>query len=213
MNLAPEEFAKAEAEIVKELQGKQEKKQKEQYEALMKIIKEQNKVDYMTPNQDDKGPGAQSSLGQLHSSTIEKTTQKKEYSKCIESIQFSSFNPTPPTRKLEGDLFYLTVKTLDVGEKGITCCVNGFYVNNSVEKSQYNPAPSNKKSVSGKSNPAYSYTLIGCLNQISATFGKNLEKYINQILSTEQYFLTQPQLKVRHWASFEADKKPATSCS
>jgi len=134
----------------------------------------------MTPNQDDRGQGAQSSLDQLNASTIEKTTQKKEYIKCVESIQYSSFNPAPPARKLEGDLFYLTVKTLDAGEKGITCCVNGFYVNNSAEKSQFNPGPSNKKStVSGKSNPGYSYTLIGCLNQISAQFGKNLEKYIN----------------------------------
>ena len=37
-------------------------------------------------------------------------------------------------------------------------------------------------------------------------FGKNLEKYMNQILNTEQYFLIQPNQKCYHWTSFE-DKK------
>jgi hypothetical protein len=30
-------------------------------------------------------------------------------------------------------------------------------------------------------------------------FGKNLEKYINSILRTEPYFLTQPPLPVHFW--------------
>jgi len=75
---------------------------------------------------------------------------KYQYTKCIESIQFSSFNPAPAARKLAGDLFYLTVKTLDAGERGITCCVNGYYVNNCVEKTTFNPKPSQKKNVLGK---------------------------------------------------------------
>ena len=55
--------------------------------------------------------------------------------KCIESISFSSFNPVPPYRKMVGDIFYLTIKTLDTGEHGITCCINGFYKNDNIEKS------------------------------------------------------------------------------
>ena len=43
-------------------------------------------------------------------------------------------------------------------------------------------------------------------------FGKNLEIYINQILNTEQYFLTQPSLKVHHWAQ-EDDRKQSKICS
>jgi len=67
------------------------------------------------------------------------------------------------------------VQTLDVGERGITCGVNGFFVNNNVEKTSFSPLPTTKKStVTGKANPAFSYTLIGCLNQISPAFGKNL---------------------------------------
>jgi hypothetical protein len=56
-----------------------------------------------------------------------------------------------------GDLFYLVVRTLEGAEHGITCCVNGFYKNNSVEKGTFNPLPYNK------GNPCFSYTLVGCI--------------------------------------------------
>jgi protein TIF31 len=155
--------------------------------------------------------GAQSTLCELQSGTVEVEMKKEQFLKCYDSVQYSCFNPVPPSRKLAGDLFYLTVKTLDAGEKGITCCVNGFYINDSIEKSVFKPEPSQRKNLtSGKSNSAFSYTLIGCLNQVSAMFGKNLEKYINQILNTEQYFLTPPTNKMYHWANFE-DKKTKMS--
>ena len=35
-------------------------------------------------------------------------------------------------------------------------------------------------------------------------FGKNLQKYLNQIINTEPYFLMQPTLKVNHWADLGA---------
>jgi hypothetical protein len=107
-----------------------------------------------------------------------------------------------------GDLFYLTVKTLDGGEKGVTCCANGFYLNDSVERSLFSPAPSMKKSsASGKPMGAFSYTLVGCLNQISPAFGKSLERYLNQIITTEPYFLMQPNQPIYHWANFQELKQ------
>ena len=134
--------------------------------------------------------------------------KENNYIKALENFQFSSFNPVPPSRKMAGDLFYLTAKTSDGIESGITCCVNGFYKNDSIEKSVFNPSPSTRKNpLSGKSNVCFSYTLMGCLNQISSSFSKNLQQYMNQILNTEQYFLTQPTLKVYHWAHTE-DRKP-----
>jgi hypothetical protein len=117
----------------------------------------------------------------------------------------------PAARKLAGDLFYLTVKTTDSGERGVTCCVNGFYVNDNGEKGVFSPGPSQKKTVNGKSTASFSYTLIGCLNQISLSFGKNMQKYINQILNTEQYFLTKPNLPVYDWANFEGKKQTKIS--
>jgi len=62
--------------------------------------------------------------------------------KCVETISYSLFNPVPPYRKMVGDLFYLVVRTLDSGEFGLTCNVNGFYRNDSQEKSHFSPGPS-----------------------------------------------------------------------
>lgn len=109
------------------------------------------------------------------------------------------FNPVPSYRKLQGDLFYLVVKTLDHGDIGVTCCVNGFYRNDSVEKHSFAPGPSTKH------NPCFSYSLVGCVHQLSPAFGKNLETYIESILNTEPYFLTQPALPVHFWV-VEEDK-------
>jgi len=115
-----------------------------------------------------------------------------------------------PDRKLAGDLFYLSVKTLDVGEKGITCTVNGFYMNDSVERGVFSPGPSTRpNSQTGKVCPAYSYTLLGCLNQISPSFQSNLQEYLSQILNTEQYFMMKPPVQTHHWIAqtTEADSK------
>jgi protein TIF31 len=90
----------------------------------------------------------------------------------------------PPYRKLVGDIFYLVVKTLEGSEVGITCSTNGFYRNNNIEKTTFNPSPYSK------GNPCFSYTLVGTLHQLSPLFSKNLETYINSILNTEPYFLT-----------------------
>lgn len=75
----------------------------------------------------------------------------------------------PDHRRLAGDLFYLTVKTLDAGERCVTCCVNGFYLNDSIERAHFSPTPSTRAyGDSGKVNKAFSYTLVGCINQLSA---------------------------------------------
>ena len=85
---------------------------------------------------------------------------KLKHIKCIESIQFSQFNPVPPKRRMAGDLFYLVVRTLEnpALEHCITCSVNGFFKNDSVEKATFSSNPSTR------SNPCFSYTLAGCLN-------------------------------------------------
>lgn len=114
--------------------------------------------------------------------------------KCLESIQFANSNPVSDDRKIQGDIFYLTVRTLEnpAYEHGITCTVNGFYRNESTQN-QFNPLPSTK------SSPCFSYTLVGCLNQLSPTFGKNLEIYFNSILNTEPFFMTQSQHPYTSW--------------
>jgi protein TIF31 len=157
-----------------------EEKLKKSYEDFMAIIEKESKKEIILPQS---AAGA-SVLKELFRNPIEKEMNKVKHVKCVESIQFSTFNPVPPYRRLQGDLFYLTVKSLDHGDFGITCCVNGFYRNDNIEKQQFSPIPSTKHS------PCFSYTLVGCLYQLSPTFGKNLEQYLQSILNTEPYFLT-----------------------
>ena len=88
------------------------------------------------------GFGAQELLQRLAGSTVEKElTAKRNFTKVIDSISFSAFNPVPPSRRLAGDIFYLAVKTLDAGEKYITCSSNGFYLNDS-SHGHFSPGPS-----------------------------------------------------------------------
>ena len=142
----------------------------------MKIVQKDQSVDHGPPAKkavvsDGTEPiqGAQQPLVDLEQSTIEKDIKKQlqnsQYTKCIDSIQFSCFNPVPHSRRLAGDLFYLFVKTLDAGERGITCSVNGFYLNDSVEKTNFSPTPSQRVyGDTGRVNKAFSYTLVGCIH-------------------------------------------------
>ena len=172
----------------KTLQSEQEEQLKKNYEEFMKIIEKEQTKQILLPQ------GATDHLlKDLFKNSIDAEMNKVQKVKCIESISFSSFNPVPPYRKMVGDIFYLTIKTLDTGEHGITCCINGFYKNDNIEKSQFSPEPTKR------GNPCFSYTLVGCIYQLSQVFGKNLDTYINSILQTEPYFLTQPALPVNYW--------------
>ena len=112
------------------LQHDQEERLKKNYEDFMSIIEKESKKEIPLPQ---KSTG--SVLKELFRNPIEAEMNKIQHVKCVESITFSSYNPVPPYRKLVGDLFYLTVKTLDSGEHGITCSINGFFKNDNIEKS------------------------------------------------------------------------------
>lgn len=174
-----------------EKKGEQEQtddKLKKKYEDLLSLIDRESKNEIPLPSN-----GCKSLLKDLFEKQIQSEMNKILHVKCVDSITFSSYNPVPPYRKMVGDIFYLSVKTLEGNEWGITCSVNGFYKNNSVEKLVFNPLPYTK------GHPCSSYTLVGCLHQLSSTFGKNLEVYINSILKTEPYFLTQPAMPIHFW--------------
>lgn len=75
------------------------------------------------------------------STTAKELTGDRNFTKVIDSISFSAFNPVPPSRRLAGDIFYLVVRTVDAGEKHITCAANGFYLNDSAH-GHFSPGPS-----------------------------------------------------------------------
>jgi len=97
---------------------------------------------------------------ELFSGSISQSNLNKlKHNKCVESIQFAQMHNVTADRKIQGDIFYLVVKTLEnpVYEHGITCTVNGFFRNESTQTA-FSPLPSTKQGA------CYSYSLAGCLN-------------------------------------------------
>jgi hypothetical protein len=170
-------------------QQEKAKKVNEKFSKLVDADAEKFSAHKTTPV---KGIGAQALLTQLAGSTIDKElTAGRSFTKVTESIGFSAFNPVPPSRRLAGDVFYLVVRTLDAGEKHVTCSASGFYLNDSAG-GHFAPGPSSTQK-------AQAYTLVSLLNQISPCFGKQLQTYLNELLTTEQYLLMQPVLPAHSW--------------
>lgn len=136
-------------------------------------------------------------------SLVNSDLNKLRHVKCIESIQFSQFNPVTPQRQMQGDLFYLVVKTLEnpSQEHVITCSINGFFKNDSTEKGAFNPGPTTR------GNPCFSYSLVGTLHQLSSAFSANLQVLLNSILQTDPYFITKCQPSNESWLALESVKK------
>jgi hypothetical protein len=108
---------------------------------------------------------------------------------------------------MQGDLFYLVVKTLENpnSEHVITCSINGFFKNDSIEKGAFNPGPTSR------GNPCYSYSLVGTLHQLSSAFSVNLQLLLNSILQTDPYFITKCQPSNESWLAFDLSKKVKVS--
>jgi hypothetical protein len=103
---------------------------------------------------------------------------------------------------MQGDLFYLVVRTLEnpTTEHVITCCVNGFYKNESAEKGAFNPAPF------ARGSACFSYSLVGTLCQLSPAFAANVQILLNSILQTDPYFLNKLQPTNESWLASSQSK-------
>ncbi|KAL6062933.1 Clustered mitochondria protein [Balamuthia mandrillaris] len=104
---------------------------------------------------------------------IERPSLKQFYPKpteslprCVQSIEFSGWNPPPGNRELMGDFFYLEVTTLEGNVYHITSSSRGFFVNGSTQK-RFNPHPAAK--------PCRSHNLSELLSKVSASFARNLD--------------------------------------
>lgn len=76
----------------------------------------------------------------------------------------SGWNPPPGPRKLHGDLLYLYVVTMEGKRYHLTCCTQGFFVNQSTDD-MFDPtiAPSN----------TICHSLVDLLSHLSAAFKRN----------------------------------------
>ena len=66
--------------------------------------------------------------------------ERLQPSACVKSIAFSGWNPPPGNSRLQGDLFYLEVQTVESKHLFITASVSGFVINQST-RAVFNPAP------------------------------------------------------------------------
>jgi protein TIF31 len=163
--------------------SEQEDRLKQSYEEFMSVVKSTQSGVPIPPQPKVYQPEA---LRDLFSSAISLGPLKKlNHLKCIESIEFNNAASVTEHRKIHGDLFYLIVRTIEnpTYEHGITCSVNGFFRNDS-SHSTFSPLPASKQS------PCFSYSLFGCLHQLSPAFSRNLETYLKSILDTEPFFIT-----------------------
>lgn len=81
--------------------------------------------------------------------------------KCLNGVVYSSWNPPPATRAMQGDLMYLEVHTLDDGVLHITSTPAGFYVNNTSHNG-FDPRPA--------ANCHFSHELLYTLLSASPSF-------------------------------------------
>ncbi|KAJ1968496.1 Intracellular distribution of mitochondria, partial [Dimargaris xerosporica] len=108
--------------------------------------------------------------------------QDRTIPQCLGSLALSGWNPVPQFRKLQGDLIYLTVKTLEGATHEITGATSGFFVNQS-SGSRFNPAPNTR--VRSHRN----HSLISLLESLSPAFATQFKKL--------QHFITsKPMLEV-----------------
>ncbi|KAJ1973474.1 Intracellular distribution of mitochondria, partial [Dimargaris verticillata] len=108
--------------------------------------------------------------------------QDRQIPQCLASLAVSGWNPVPQLRKLQGDLIYLTVKTLEGTTHEITGATSGFFINQS-SASRFNPAPNTR--VRGHHN----HSLISLLEALSPAFATQFKKL--------QHFITsKPMLEV-----------------
>ena len=78
---------------------------------------------------------------------------------CVKNLCFSGWNPPPGNRRLQGDLFYLEIETLEGLRLHVTSSPEGFYVNESTHN-KFNPKAHSKFTCE--------YTLVGLMNQVFA---------------------------------------------
>lgn len=91
--------------------NEQEERLKKSYEEFMSVVKATQTGAPVPPLPKIAQLNLQK---ELFSSGISQSSLKKlKHVKCIESIEFSSSNSVTEDRKIQGDLFYLTVKTLE----------------------------------------------------------------------------------------------------
>lgn len=113
---------------------------------------------------------------------------------CLKSIVFSGWNPPSGNRKLQGDLIYLEVFTVENSKQAVfvTGSTRGFFVNQSTS-TYFDPRPTDK----------FSHTIVGLLNQLSPTFKKNFQQILANNVQKHPFEVLGVPIPVIPWVSQE----------
>ena len=140
-------------------------------------------------------------------SDIEKTPYIIDHSqyKCVDSIEYTSFNPPTNQRSMQGDLHYIKMRTLEGKTMYITASVYGFFVNCSNASSLF-PQP-----LIENGKPLYSQTLLGILFVTSEKFRQiwsDIKKFIDAASFNPNF---QKRIYIP-WASHNESQTPTIKC-
>ena len=104
----------------------------------------------------------------------------------------SGWNPPPGNRKLQGDLMYLSVVTLEEKRFHITASSRGFFVNQSTEE-EFNPRAGSPRVVH--------HSLIDLLGQLSPLFKRNFAAILKRRQQRHPFERVATPYQVYSWTS------------
>ncbi|RKP27935.1 clustered mitochondria-domain-containing protein, partial [Syncephalis pseudoplumigaleata] len=94
---------------------------------------------------------------------------------CLRTLTLAGWNPVPHTRRLQGDLLYLTIVTLEEESLCVTASMDGFYVNCCTD-TRFDPAPSPRHKLH--------HSLVRLLQAVSPKFAAGFDRLQAQIAKT-----------------------------
>lgn len=113
-------------------------------------------------------------------------------SDCLQSLAYSSFNPVPGHRRLQGDVAYFDLTTIEGKHFCVTAHTRGFLVNAS-SGNTLNPKPTNPKKDS--------ITLVGLLKLISPKFAEAFNSVLEKKAGRHPFENMMPPLVPNPWLS------------
>ncbi|CAD5126191.1 DgyrCDS14362 [Dimorphilus gyrociliatus] len=142
-------------------------------------------------------------LSMFHPNQTNKGNYKFFMSPCLKKFCLSGWNPPPISRKNKGDLFYLSIETLEDRKTQITCCTRGFYINQSTD-TEFNPAPETPSLMSNNLIETLSFLSPGfkqCYSVKEEYYGK---RHLFEFHSSPQqvYSWLSPKLPIDHRHDF-----------
>ncbi|KAJ1658234.1 Intracellular distribution of mitochondria [Dispira simplex] len=102
--------------------------------------------------------------------------RSRQVPQCLTSLSVSGWNPVPQYRRLQGDLLYIVVTTLEGTSFHITGAETGFYVSHS-SRSKFDPSPFD--TLPGYMNHSLILLLEGLSPKFAAQF-KKLQRFITE---------------------------------